>query len=227
MSLDPSDAMDDVDTKSAPKTITLVGSDGKTVKIDLTCVTLSTLVAEAIEKDPDADTIPVPSVPSHVLARVVAYLNMRGGEPSTRAIPKPIGSTPLAELVDPIDAKFITEINKEVDQENTETKSGKKKAKRSSSQKGAFARIDGNDTKAEQHAKLSRYRQDAFADLACAANFMHIQCLLDLCCAQIAAITIANRPPTKTLAEIIGERKKAGKQHHLIKTEPKIETKTR
>lgn len=99
MSLEPTTDWGDAE-------IELVAKDGKRFKLLKKYAVLSRLVKEAMTTDPDTSEMPLPSVSSHILARMVDYLNRCKGVKG-EVIEKPLRSKNLAECIKRDDFKWF------------------------------------------------------------------------------------------------------------------------
>ena len=100
------DALDD----DVPQSVTLKSKEGQTFEIDRKFASISKLVKTAVDHDPDAPDVPIPSVTGPILKLVVDYMkHYKGTEP--KLIPKPLRSKNMKDVVeDQWDAEFIDTI---------------------------------------------------------------------------------------------------------------------
>jgi S-phase kinase-associated protein 1 len=88
------------------KIITLVSSDGEKYQISEKAARRSQLIKGIIDDYPDDPEVPLHNVKSHILQKIIAYLeNFKDSEP--REIERPLPSNNFNECVDSWDFQFI------------------------------------------------------------------------------------------------------------------------
>ena len=95
-----------LDAGDESSTLTLVSKDGVSIEVDRKDAFISTLVKTSLEADAAATEVPIPSVESSVLLKVVEYMkHHKGVEPEP--VEKPLRSKKMREVCDAWDADFI------------------------------------------------------------------------------------------------------------------------
>lgn len=101
------EGIEDKTVSKEKSTITLVSEDGKQFEINVEAAKGSTHLSHFMEGGDPSMPMPLPKVKSHVLEKIVEYLEYYKNR-KPKEIHKPLPNLPFTHLVDEWDAKFIS-----------------------------------------------------------------------------------------------------------------------